>query len=307
MAAAVILGGTLIFQQPAQEPEFPSFVDPVTEVTVEEEETPLASQPKVTTKTTRKTKTTKKKVKLRKASSKSYTKKLPTKKKTTSKTKKVSDGTVKVDTTVTTVTKEKYTKKKKTKLVTSKVTTVVKTTTTTMPETDENVIKTASGAEDVDSVSAGRREVSVAAAAPLMDSRVTSAFQTLGFKVYVDPSVNYSGYFDAKSRSITLKSEGATIYHELGHFLAFVAGNVDKSPAFQSVYNGEKDSFTGLNKAYCTQNSSEYFAESVKEYTLSSGSIGSRPKTLAAVQQALDMVTDAQVAKVQSIYAPYWN
>ena len=62
-------------------PELSSYTDPVIETTITGDDTPLASKPKVTTKTKRKTKTTRKKVKLKKASKKSYTKKLPKKKK----------------------------------------------------------------------------------------------------------------------------------------------------------------------------------------------------------------------------------
>ena len=42
-------------------------------------------------------------------------------------------------------------------------------------------------------------EVSVTKVAPKADTRVISAFQTLGFKVYVDASVSYAGYLDRKS------------------------------------------------------------------------------------------------------------
>ncbi len=31
------------------------------------------------------------------------------------------------------------------------------------------------------------------------------------------------------------------LYHELGHFLAFIAGNVDKTSGFQSIYTAEKE------------------------------------------------------------------
>lgn len=34
---------------------------------------------------------------------------------------------------------------------------------------------------------------------------------------------------------ITLKQADETVYHELGHFLAFVAGNIDTSAAFQQT------------------------------------------------------------------------
>lgn len=79
----------------------------------------------------------------------------------------------------------------------------------------------------------------IASIAPKMDSRVLKAYKKLGFTVTIDPSVNYGGCFNAHSRSIILRFEDETIYHELGHFLAFVAGNVDRTSDFAAVYNSE--------------------------------------------------------------------
>lgn len=124
----------------------------------------------------------------------------------------------------------------------------------------------------------------------------------------IDSSVSYSGYFDAKKQLITLKSADETIYHELGHFLAFIAGNVDTSSAFVAVYNSEKDLVTAYNKSYVTQDSSEYFAESFKDYTLDAASLqASRPQTYAAIEAALEKVTTAQVTKIATVYASIWN
>ena len=52
----------------------------------------------------------------------------------------------------------------------------------------------------------------------------------------------------------------------------------------------------------------EYFAESVKDYILNNASLkSSRPQTYAAVQNALNQITDAQIAKIQKIYGAFWN
>ena len=148
----------------------------------------------------------------------------------------------------------------------------------------------------------------VASVAGKMDNRVIAAYQQLGFKLVVDPSVNYSGYFDARSRSITMKQIDDSVYHELGHFLAFIAGNADKTASFQSIFAAEKANVTAFNKAYVTQNASEYFAESVKDYILNNASLkNTRPQTYAAVQNALNQITDAQIAKIQKIYGAFWN
>ena len=105
-----------------------------------------------------------------------------------------------------------------------------------------------------------------------------------------------------------MKKEDETIYHELGHFLAFISGNTDTTAAFQAVYNKEKSKYTGTNKSYVIQNSSEYFAESVKDYTLTASSLKSaRPQTYSAVQAALKKVTTAQIKKLQVVYAAVWK
>ena len=99
-----------------------------------------------------------------------------------------------------------------------------------------------------------------------------------------------------------------TVYHELGHFLAFVVGNADQTAAFKKIYNAEKSKVTAFNKAYVTQNASEYFAESFKDYTLNNSKLKStRPKTYAAIKSALSKLTSAQIAKIQKIYGPLWK
>lgn len=307
-AAAVITAGSFaMVWQDSQVPELPNYTDPVVEQTIEDDDTPLASQPKVTTKTTKSSKTTKKNIKLKAAATKTYTKKLPTTKKTTNKTtKKNQTTTIKTTTTVQTDTSRKYTKKSKNVVQTQKVTTTVQTTTTVVAAASTTVNATTAG-----STTAKKEKYTVsnvASIAPQMDSRVLNAFTKMGFTVIVDPSVSYAGYFDGRSRTITLKVEDDTIYHELGHYLAFIAGNVDKNAAFASVYNSEKSKFTGVRKAYATQNASEYFAESVLEYTENPSVLkAQRPQTYEAITNALSKVTDAQVNKIMNVYKVIWK
>lgn len=307
-AAALITAGSFaMVWQDSQVPELPNYTDPVVEQTIEDDDTPLASQPKVTTKTTKRSKTTKKNIKLKAAATKTYTKKLPTTKKTTNKTtKKNQTTTIKTTTTVQTDTSQKYTKKSKNVVQTQKVTTTVQTTTTVVAAASTTV-----NATTVGSTTAKKEKYTVsnvASIAPQMDSRVLNAFTKMGFTVIVDPSVSYAGYFDGRSRTITLKVEDDTIYHELGHYLAFIAGNVDKNAAFASVYNSEKSKFTGVRKAYATQNASEYFAESVLEYTENPSVLkAQRPQTYEAITNALSKVTDAQVNKIMNVYKVIWK
>ena len=320
IALAAVIGGVSLFSRAGETPEFPSYTDPIMETSIIEDETPLASQPKTTVKTTSSTKTTRKTVKLKKASKKSYTKKLKTKTKVTNKTNKSGNTTVDTKTTVVTNATAKYTKKSKKKVVTSKITTTVQTTTTQQVSiANETAVSTTSSgtsaAQATAAASSSQNQskyeanvANVASVAGKMDNRVIAAYQQLGFKLVVDPSVNYSGYFDARSRSITMKQIDDSVYHELGHFLAFIAGNVDKTASFQSIFAAEKANVTAFNKAYVTQNASEYFAESVKDYILNNASLKStRPQTYAAVQNALNQITDAQIAKIQKIYGAFWN
>ena len=300
VAAAVIIaaGSFGISWQSQDAVVFPSYTDPVLETSLTGDDTPLASKPKVTTKRKTSTKTTSKKVRMRTASRKSYTKRLPTKQKSSTKTKKQNKSTtVKTQTVVKTATTEKYTRRSKQKVVTQKVTTTVTTTTTVAAST-----QAATGTASTSSASK-YTVTNIASVAPKMDNRVLNAFTKLGFTVKVDSNVSYSGHFDARTRTITMKQMDDTIYHELGHFLAFMAGNMDTGSKFASVYSSEKGKVTGYNKAYVTQNASEYFAESVKDYMLNPGSLeAQRPNTYKAIGKALSMVTEQQIELYKGFY-----
>ena len=300
VAAAVIIaaGSFGISWQSQDAVVFPSYTDPVLETSLTGDDTPLASKPKVTTKKKTSTKTTSKKVRMQTASRKSYTKKLPTKQKSSTKTTKQNKSTtVKTQTVVKTATTEKYTRRSKQKLVTQKVTTTVTTTTTVAASTQAATGTASTSSESKYTVT------NIASAAPKMDNRVLNAFTKLGFVVKVDSSVSYSGHFDARTGTITMKKMDETIYHELGHFLSFIADYADESAEFVSIYNSEKSKVTGYNKAYVTQNAAEYFAESVKDYVLNPGSLQSqRPKTYKAVVNALSKVTANQIEMYKSFY-----
>lgn len=299
---AVAVGSVSVVQQKSQIPELPVYTDPEMETNIEEEETPLADKPVV--KTTTSKKTTTKKVKMKKAAAKTYTKELPATSTTSKKTAQTSSASVVTKTTVVKKIEEKYTKKSKVKVVTTVVTTTVTTTTTPKAGASAGV----NSATTVNNNSSVTGTVEVGQLAPKEDSRVLTAYRTLGFKVNVDPSVSYSGYFNARNRQITLKKVNETIYHELGHFIAFIAGNVDTTSEFKTIYNQEKSLYTAYNKAYVTQNSSEYFAESAKEYVLNPGALkAARPKTYEAVRSAVESITDERIAKIQKYYGAIWK
>ena len=256
IALSVIVSGAGIQDMVTPAPiEIAEDVGVNSNVNIGEEDVPLGNS-KVTTKTT--TKTTKKTKKLKKAAAKTKTTtKVSTK--TSSSTKTNASNKVRTDKTVV---------KSKVQTITTTVKTTIKTTTTTLE----------SGAADI-------AKVATAAKA----NSVMQLFQKLGYKVVIDPSVSYTGYFSSVTKSITLKkNDGTTIYHELGHFLGYRAGNVDRMPAFKKIYEEEKSLYTAANKAYVLQNQSEYFAESYRNYVENEAKLKKeRPKTYEAIVSAI--------------------
>jgi len=148
----------------------------------------------------------------------------------------------------------------------------------------------------------------VSAVAPKADRRVLDAYEKLGFKITINPNVSYSGFFSARDQMITLKKGDSTVYHELGHFLAFIAGNMDLSVDFKNIYNAEKSKYTAYNKAYVISSSSEYFAESYRNYVENPGALkAERPQTFAAMEEALSRITEERVQKIWNVYSVLWN
>lgn len=304
LATAIVFGASMYALDSGNTvPELVTFVDTEDVIEIAEDETPLTA-PKVTksTKVTKKTK----KIKLKKASKKTYSKKgkSTTKKKTA--TSKAGSTTTTTETVTATSILNKYKKGSKTQTrVTTTKTTVTKTVLTAASKPATSAGKTAA---NTGTSKPAASTVTVNSAAPRVDSRVSGAFNTLGFKIVINSGVSYSGLFDARTRTITLKQLDTTIYHELGHFVAFVAGNVDTSSAFQEVFNQEKSKYTAYNKSYVLSSSSEYFAESFKNYTENPASLqAQRPQTYAAIETALSKITSSQVSKLATVYASIWN
>lgn len=305
-------------------PQLTTFVDMDDLISISGEEVPLASAPKTTVK--KKTTTSKKVVTLRKKSTKTYNKKLkPKTVKSPTVTKKTSSETTTLKRTTATSVIEKYKKNSRKKTV---VTTKVVTTTTTVTPVVRNAaasqgnVNTAVSSGNVKVASSQttstaanavttRKEpykVNLPAAAPLLDARVMKAYQSLNFDITIDSSASYAGYFSARNQSITLREESDTIYHELGHFVAFIAGNVDTKADFAAIYQKEKNSFTGSRRVYASQNASEFFAECFREYTLDPVTLKNTcPLTYEAICNALNRITDSQVAQAKMFYGSIWT
>lgn len=290
-------GGVYTYRQATSNvPELTTFVDHEETIIIDSngQEVPLTpGEPKVTTKT----QTSRKTVMLKKPAKKTRTKK-SSKTKESTDTQKNGSSNIVTKTTVVTVKRQKFKKNSKKKIVITKVTTTTKVSVQAAGSVQAQAANSTKSPKTVD----------IKALAPKINSAVMDAYTTLGFTVTVDPSVSYSGYFNARNQSIILQKEGDTIYHEMGHFLAFVAGNVDKKTDFAAVYNEEKGKYTGTNKNYVTQNASEYFAESFKDYTLNPSALQkSRPKTYQAIVAALGNVTTQQINKLKLAYGPIWK
>lgn len=309
LAAVVAMGGGVTYYNSQnQVPELITYVDTDGSIEIPDEDVPLAA-PKVTKST--KTKKKIKKIKMKKASKKTYKKAGKT---VTKKKKKVKSSKKNVTTTETlTATNVTNAYKKGSKIdtrVTTVKTTVIKTVAPTgTAAATGTATTTATKATTAGTASAAQNgEIAITQIAPLVSGNVTSAFQKLGFKIVINSGVSYSGLCDARTRTVTLKRADNTVYHELGHFVAFVAGNIDTSSAFQSIYNREKSLYTDYNKSYVLSSSSEYFAESYKNYILNPTQLkNSRPETYAAIENALSRVTDAQASRILSVYGALWN
>lgn len=319
LAAAVLVTGTWYTRQETDDLSIPQIVEYVdTEdgsIVIPEEEVPLATKPTVKVKKTtrRKVKKSRLKKKAKKtAKSTKRSKKSKTVKKENSK-KKVATATT-VLTTVVSATK----KNSKVKTVTTTVETTVKTTTTNKPKKSSSEV--AASANTVTANTAAQStssdemqvvsNVTVRSMAPRADANVLNAFENLEFKIEINPTSSYSGYFSVKAHNIILKkSSGDTIYHELGHFVGWLAGNVDTSSEFVAIYNKEKSALQSANYQYLTKSSAEYFAESYKDYVLSPQNLqSSRPQTYEFVKNAVSRITDARVTNIKSAYMKaYWT
>jgi len=232
-------------------------------------------------------KTTTKKVKLSSKAKKNKTT-TSTRKKTTNANSAPNVATSirkKIETTI--IVKTTLTKGSKTKVI--KTTVVTKTTTTTTTKY--------------------RGVISVEKLAPKAHSSVKNAFNQLGFKIYVDPYLKkYSGVFSVSNHRITVKNTDTSVYHELGHFVSFVAGQYCDTNEFKNIYNSEKNNYVGNNKSYVTSSASEYFAESYRDYLLNNKSLkAKRPKTYSAISRALAKITPARVKQVQHAYGMIWK
>lgn len=302
-------------------PELLSCTDPVPEpADAQEDPVPLSPAPKVIKKVTSKNTTKKVKMKKKAAKTGSRTRKKTDKK---TKTKITSSKKIKTDTTVVTTTKTMTRKNSRIKTVNTKVVTTVLTTVFMLQTeaAESAVVSVKNTAATVENAAADMEKISVPALslpeadssgirglAPKADSRVLNAFEKMYGEVKLDAAVLYSGCFDAETMTITLRKPDGTLYHELGHFVEFCGGTTTAEQKIAEAYEAEKSKYTACNKGYVLQNSSEYFAESFRNYCESPEKLKEkRPKTCAAVIEAMNNITDSRVSTLLAVYGFLWR
>ena len=159
--------------------------------------------------------------------------------------------------------------------------------------------------------SAAPGEISLRSSAPKAHANVIRAFEILNFKATYDPSSSLAGRFAAAEQSITIKSYSVdTLYHEIGHFVAFVSGNKDRSPEWNGIYNSERSKYvnTGRNTSYVTGSAIEYFAESYRDLVVKPNELQKeRPQTYEYLCNAVAVITEARAQQIKEAYAVIWH
>lgn len=139
-------------------------------------------------------------------------------------------------------------------------------------------------------------------------SSIANAFDTLDFKIYIDPSVNYSGYYSTKDQSITLRKNDNVLYHELGHFVSFISGCSCSSAEFKDIYNKEKSKYTKYNKAYVCHSADEFYAECYYLYLFDKSWLKKQlPQTYQYIEKSLAKITPDRINRIYKTYSVIWK
>ena len=265
------------------------------EIVAGEEEVPLASAPKVSVK----------------KSTKTTTKKKTSKKKSTKKTATVQTVT---ETTVQTTEKTSTKKKSKVQTIRTTVVTTVKTTTQTFGTTTTTTTNNAASVGASTAVSSSGFAISkFSDIKGHVDSKVYDAFVNLGFELKINSKLATTGVFSTKNHNIQLKrGQSSYLLHELGHFVSALKGRngkkIDQSSEFTRIYNEEKSAYVGNNKAYVTQDTGEYFAESFCDYTENPSVLKQqRPKTYNYINNMVNSISDNDITAFRNTYEWIWN
>ena len=228
-----------------------------------------------------------------------------------STTKKVTvkKETMKKAATKTASTTKKTTSKKKSTKKTGSVTVTTETTVVT-------TVKTSTKKKSLPATGTGTTGGSGFSISKFTDvkghinPKLYNAFITLGFQFKINPSLSTTGVFSVQQHNIQLKTgRSSYLYHELGHFLSILKGRggkyIDKSSEF---INAEKSAYRGNNKAYVTQDTGEYFAESFCDYTENPSVLKQqRPKTYNYINNMVNSISDNDITAFRNTYEWIWN
>ena len=153
------------------------------------------------------------------------------------------------------------------------------------------------------------RNMALRSDAPLAPEALLDAFEKLGLKYIIDESFDQGqGVTSIQNGTLTLKKNDETIYHELGHVLDFISGQISQTSAFKDIYNQEKNKLKTRYAAYGLTSAQEFFAECVREYILGNKNLKSQvPQTYQVIQDALNNINDEDLGKLAKNYRNVWK
>ena len=152
----------------------------------------------------------------------------------------------------------------------------------------------------------GVHEANIRAVAPLLPENILNAFEKLNFTVIIDPKFYVNGLCSYTSRTITLREEDDTIYHEMGHFISFVALKYCDKEEFKEIFLKEKGKFPGAKILYASQNPTEYFAECTREYILNKSRLKAAcPETFKAIEKCIAEIDEGRIQLYKKFFKNY--
>lgn len=212
-------------------------------------------------------------------------------------------ATAPATTTKTTTSKTSAATTKTTTSKTTSTTTTKTTSTTTQPSTTTPPTNTTQPTTPTTSTTTGMSAIRSSVNASLL-----AAFDELEFKIVVNPSATYLGYFSTSKHSVEMREASVgTFRHEMGHFLDVLRNMPSRSVEFTSIYNAEKSLYSGTNGTYITKNAQEYFAQSYRNYLESASKLkAERPRTYEFIRQQVESICASDVTRTYNMYSWAW-